>query len=173
MQKTIALVVAYEGFQEKEYHETRRVLEAADFKVTTVSDASGFATDHTGLVVPVDVTLDKFQPALCDGFFVIGGPGALEHLDNSVTYRILNEMYALQKPYGAICIAPRILAKAEVLRHKKATCWDADNGTADLFEQHAVTFTKKPVVTDGCVVTADGPQAATEFGKAIIDCMRS
>lgn len=173
MQKIIALVVAYKGFQRTEYYETKRVLESAGFKIITVSNASGFATDHTDQMVAIDVCLDTFQPALCDGLFIIGGPGALTCLDNSVTYRILNELYALQKFYGAICIAPRILAKAEVLRHKHATCWDGDNKAAEVFMHHAVILKKEHVVIDGYVITADGPHSAAEFGKAISECLIS
>ena len=99
---------------------------------------------------------------------MIGGPGTLDCLDNPVTYKLLNEVFALQKPYGAICLAPRVLAHAELLQNKNATGWDGDGHLQDVFTAHNVTYVHEPVVIDGNIVTANGPQAATDFGAAIV-----
>ena len=167
MTKKVVLVVASTGFQHDEYHHTYDALVKAGIRVTTASDKKGQATAHDGSTVHVDVALDDVQIALCDGIFLIGGRGALRFLDTPVVYRLFNEALVTAKSYGAICIAPRILAKAQVLCGKKATCWDDDHATQAIFDEHQVTFIHEPVVVDGKIITANGPLAATAFGQAI------
>ncbi len=171
--KKILLVIVGVGFQQKEYFDTREVLEAAGFRVTTASDISGEATAKDGSTVAVDVILEKVDPKNFDGIFFIGGSGALEHLDNQESNRILNEAMILQKPYGAICIAPRILARAHVLVGKKATGWDGDGILAQIFAQNNVEYIREPVVVDGNIVTGNGPDVAREFGGAIVQLLTS
>lgn len=165
--KKVLLVIASNGFQPKEYGDTKAALEASDIVVLTASDQAGEAISKDGLTAKVDLPLEKVDAHEFDGVFFIGGPGALEHLDNQESNRILNEAMIAQKPYGAICIAPRILAKAHVLVGKKATGWDEDDKLPEIFAQNNVEYLKEDVVVDGKIVTANGPLAATAFGEAI------
>lgn len=168
MTKKVVLVVASNGFQQKEYHDTYAVLVKAGVQITTASDKKGQAIAHDGSMVHVDMLIEDIQPILFDGVFFIGGRGALKCLNTPVSYKLLNELMAVGKPYGAICIAPRILAWAHVLKGKKATCWNDDEVVQDIFDAQGVTFVHESVVTDGNVVTANGPLAATDFGHAIV-----
>jgi len=165
--KKILLVVAGEGFQHQEYFDTAKVLKHADFEVHIASDISSDAISDNGEKIAVDCILEKVNPIDFDGIFFIGGPGALKHLDNQESNRILNEMMILERPYGAICIAPRILARAHVLVGKRATGWDEDNELAQIFAQNNVEYVRESVVVDGNIVTANGPEAAHAFGEAI------
>lgn len=166
-EKVILLVVAFHNYQPIEYGDTKQVLASAGLLVKTASDQMGTATTKDGSTTSVDIVLSDVNPADYAGVFFIGGPGALEHLDTQESNRILNEAMLAQMPYGAICIAPRILAKANVLTGKKATGWDDDGKLAEIFAQNNVEYVREPVVVDGNVVTANGPGAAREFGEAI------
>ena len=73
---------------------------------------------------------------------------------------------------GAICIAPRILAKAGVLKNVHATGWDGDGELQRVFDTYGVIRVEESVVMDGVVVTAHGPAAARDFGKKIIEVLR-
>jgi len=166
--KKVLLVVAHVDFQPKEYFDTKAALEQAGLEVVTASNLLGEATAKDGTKIPVAQVLESVDPTNFDGIFLIGGPGALEHLDNQETNRVLNECMIAQKPYGAICISPRILAKAHVLVGKKSTGWDGDQKLAEIFAQNNVEYVREPVVVDGIVVTANGPEAARAFGEAIV-----
>lgn len=170
MDKKVVLVVASNGYQQEEYNETCKALIKAGVNVTTASDKSGMAMAHDGSTVKVDLSLDALTVAAFDGIFLIGGRGAMKGkcLDTPLVHRLLNEAYALGKAYGAICVSPRILAEAQVLRGKRATAWDGDSLTQGVFNAGSVTFVHEPVVVDGNVVTANGPQAASAFGQAIL-----
>lgn len=168
MQKKVILLVASDGYQPVEYGVTKDTLQAADITVLTASDKPGTATAKDNSTTTVDLTVDQINPHTIDGLFIIGGPGALTWLDTPQVHTILQKLMALDKPYGAICIASRILAKAGVLGNKQATGWDGDDKLDGIFEEHAVTYVRQPSVIDGKVVTAVDPLAAESFGKNIL-----
>jgi len=178
----VLLIVASQGYQPIEYGHTRQMLEEAKIKVEVASNFKHDAVAnpnqpkpcscnkaaHQYQVVPVDFELSEVDVVKYDGIFIIGGPGALGFLDTKITHEIIQKMAKSGKAFGAICISPRILAAAGVLDGKRATGWDEDNKLTGIFKQHKVTYVKEPVVTDGSLVTANGPAAAIEFGKAIV-----
>ncbi|OGZ07941.1 MAG: hypothetical protein A2942_03110 [Candidatus Lloydbacteria bacterium RIFCSPLOWO2_01_FULL_50_20] len=164
----VLFLIAQEGFQTKEYHDPKRVLEGAGHTVLTASMDGETATSNTGEKTPVDLALHEVHAENYDAVFAIGGPGAPKFLDNDETARIMKEAEARPgMPYGAICFSSRILAKAGVLNGKRATGWDGDGRLAEIFEEYGVRYERLPVVTDGRVVTADGPASAEEFGNTI------
>jgi putative intracellular protease/amidase len=174
MNKTIVLLIASDGYQQVEYGVTKDVLlQSKQVNVLTASDKPGTATAKDGSTTTVDLTIDQIDPHAIDGLFLIGGPGALTCLDTQKVHKLLQELMALNKPYGAICISSRILAKAGVLGNKKATGWDGDEKLNGIFDEHGVTYVRKPEVTDGHIVTATGPSAAESFGKSIVQVLQS
>jgi putative intracellular protease/amidase len=169
--KSVLFVIAYEGYQQVEYNDAKKVLESHGFTVITASTKPGAAVAKDGSTTPIDILLDKVKATDYAGIYFIGGPGALEYLDNNASYQLLTQAAQHNVPYGAICIAPRILAKAGVLVDKKATGWDEDKELAKIFQDHDVTYIKLPVVVDGTIITATGPSAAKEFGNAIVQLL--
>ncbi|MFH1947206.1 MAG: DJ-1/PfpI family protein [Candidatus Magasanikbacteria bacterium] len=171
--KKILLLIASEGYQPLEYGEPKRILESAGHKVFTVSDKSSMAlAAYDGSSTNVDLTLDEISVDSGDALFLIGGPGALDHLDNEKTYNLLQAWEKTGKPYGAICVSPRILAHAGVLKSKKATGWNGDNELAGIFMEAGVDYIRESVVVDCNVITGSGPEVAEEFGRAIIGVLK-
>jgi protease I len=168
MKKKVLLVVAQEGYQQVEYGEPKKILQAADIDVVTASTLAGAAIAKDGSTTHVDIVLDKVNVSDYDGIFFIGGPGALEHLDNEKSYRIIKAAAEKGMPLGAICVSPRILAKTGVLVNKRATGWNDDKELNALFRQYNVDYVPEDVVIDGNIVTAEGPHAAKKFGQAIV-----
>lgn len=166
--KKVLLMISETGFQEQEYNDTKKVLEEAGVQVVTTSDEPKEAIGHKGARQKIEVTLDKINPREYDGIFVIGGPGALDHLNVPKVHKVLTEFFALDKPYGAICISPRILAQADLLQDKQAACWNGDEKAEAVLAAHGAVFVDESVVTHGKIVTANGPDAAVDFGKAIL-----
>ncbi len=164
----VLFIIAHEGFQPTEYREPKKVLQDAGFTIVTASDAAGHATDADGQTVPVDLTLNHVRVKEYDGIIFIGGPGALEHLDNAASYTIIKAAMDRHMPLGAICIAPRILAKAGALTRKRATGWNGDNQLEEFFKTYDVIYLPEPVVVMDQVVTASGPQAAKLFGQEML-----
>lgn len=167
--KKIGLVVASEGFQFDEYDRTSEIIESSNkAQVITISDQAGTAASSNNKTIDVDLTLKQVDTTKLDGLYFIGGPGALEKLDNNISYNLLEQMQILNKPLGAICISVRILAKAGVLKNRKATGWNGDNKLETIFKRYQVEYVDTLVVTDGLIVSAKGPDAAIEFGREIL-----
>lgn len=171
MPKKVALLIAYKDFQAIEYGDTKRVLQKGGISVVTVSDQAGSAQATDGSTAVVDTTVDQINAADYDGIFIIGGVGTLDHLDTSVVHALIKKVSELNKVFGAICIAPRILAHAGVLKGRTFTGWDGDKQLATLCTDHFCTFEKKSVVRDGNLITANGPSAAHDFGEAIVHAL--
>jgi putative intracellular protease/amidase len=165
---TIALIIAEEGFQTKEYNDTKHMLESAGHKVITVSVHGGVAISNINEHIAVDMSLDKLSLDAVDGVYLIGGPGALRAFDNPQVYNFLTKVRDLpEKAYGSICVSTRVLAKAHVIEGMHATGWNGDRQLGDILSAGGATYVPQPVVEDGRVITADGPISAAGFGTAI------
>ena len=168
--KKVALIIAFEDFKDEEYFLPREILESNKVNVTVVSNNLGQAKGTAGNEVEVDVLLQDVLVEDYQAIVFIGGPGALKNLDNSESYQIAHQAVAENKILAAICIAPTILAKAGVLKNKQATIWSSalDKSPIKTLEAHGAVYQDKNVVIDGKIITANGPQAAQEFGQALV-----
>ena len=90
---TILLIIASQGFQHIEYSDTKKVIEDAGFSIITASDKAGTATAKNGTTASVDLTLDHVIANNYAGIFFIGGPGALEHLDNNTSIKFCKKHF--------------------------------------------------------------------------------
>lgn len=165
--QTALLIIAFEGFQDHEYTGTRKGLVDGGFKITVASTEVGTCTGKFGEIVESTIALEDVDVTNYDRIAFIGGPGAFALASNPEALRIANEAYREEVPLGAICIAPTILAKAQVLSGKNATVWNGDGQQQNLLETYGATYTGETVTVDGIVVTGNGPEAADEFGKTL------
>lgn len=165
---SVVFVVANEGYQPIEYAVPKKLLEQAGIIVLTASNKLAPAIAKDGSSCTVDMLVQDINPDDIDGVFIVGGPGALDALDNPTTYHMLKQISAAQKKIGAICISSRILAQAGLLNDKQATGWNGDNELQGIFKQHNVHYKAHDVVLDGDILTATGPEAAREYGEQII-----
>lgn len=167
--KKAAFFIAFKGFRDEEYAEPKKILENNNVKVTTVSTQKGKAEGKFKMTADVDITINELNPDEYDILILIGGPGALEYLDNDKVIEIFKNFYSKGKPIGAICISPVILAHAGLLNGKKATVWP--DGKDELIKNGA-NYTGNPVEVDSNIITANGPTAAKEFGQKILEILR-
>lgn len=160
------VIIAAQGFQDKEFEGTRNGLIDGNFDIVLGSTDRGPCTGKFGSKLEATVALRDCSIADYDRVAFIGGPGAHKLADDTDAQNIARATVAANKPLGAICVAPTILAKAGVLKGKNATVWDDGEGTQiNLLKFHGAVYTDKSVVTDGIIVTGNGPEAAEEFGK--------
>jgi len=172
--KKAAVLIAFRNFRDEEYFVPKEILESGGVKVVTVSTQEGIAIGADGGDVKIDLTLDKLNIEDYAAIIFIGGPGALDYLDNEDSYRIVRETIKQNKILAAICIAPTILARSGALEGKKATVWASplDKSSIKTLRENRVEFIEKAVVQDGSIITANGPAAAKEFGEKIIDTIK-
>jgi len=167
--KNILIIIASNGFQEKEYGDTRFELEKAGCSVKTAS-SKPIAVGANGLRVQCDLLLDNVDPNHFDAIVWIGGPGSREYFDHPVAHDICRETLSQSKLLGAICAAPGILARAGVLKDKKMTCWPGEE-LVEMVVLEGANYTEAEVEQDGLLITGNGPMAAHSFGKKIADAL--
>ena len=167
----------------------KEILEAAGAEIKTASNSEsaksadeggeedlssstkmGRALGADGGEVEIDLLVSDLNPAYFDAIVFIGGPGCLENLDNENSYKVVKETVSQNKVLAAICVSPIILAKAGVLEDKKATVWSSalDRGPVAILKENGAIYQDKTVVTDGKIITGNGPEASEEFGEAIL-----
>ena len=169
MGKNIAIFIAFQGFRDEEYIEPKKALEAAGHKVTTVSTAKGEARGKFRLTAQVDRTVDEVRAEDYDALALVGGPGALEHLDNPKVHALFRRAAELGKVYGAICISPVVLAHAGLLKGKTVTCWPDGAGEV---EKGGGKYTGAELEIDGRLITASGPVPARRYGQALAEALK-
>jgi len=172
--KKIVIVIAFRDFRDQEYFMPKEVLTAAGAEIKTASTEIGTAIGADGGEVEVDLLVKDLNPTDFDVLVFIGGPGCLKYLDNEDSYNLCRETVSQDKVLASICISPVILAKAGVLEGKKATVWSSpmDKSPIKILEERGAVFQEESVVVDGKIITANGPAAAENFGRAIIETLK-
>ena len=103
----------------------------------------------------------------------VGGPGARNYFDNQTALGLARKFLEEDKLVTAICIGPAILAKAGVLKNKQATIWARPNKMegVEILKENGAVYVVQDVVIDGNIITANGPEAAENFGKKILEVL--
>ncbi len=167
--KRIAMFIAFQGFRDEEYLEPKKVLEAAGHEVTTVSTSKGEARGRFGAAAQVDRTVNEIAPADYDALTLVGGPGALEHLDKPEIHELFRGAMEAGKLIGSICISPVVLAHAGLLKGRRVTCFPDG---ADEVRRAGGEYTGKDLETDGKLITASGPAPARKYGEALVEALK-
>jgi protease I len=167
-------VIAFRNFRDPEYFLPKEILENSGIEVKTASNKKGIAIGAEGGEVEVDFLIEEVNPKDFDAIIFIGGPGCLEALDNEKSYNLIKQTVDFKKILGAICIAPVILAKSGVLEGKKATVWSSpfDRAPIKILKENGANFVDENVVQDGKIITANGPEAAKDFGRKILEMLK-
>jgi protease I len=166
--KRVLMVIASQQFRDEEYLVPKGLLEAAGAKVTTASSKLGPAKGMLGAVAKPDILLKDAKSADFDAIVFVGGGGAKEYWSDATAHKLATEFNAKGKPTSAICIAPVTLANAGLLKGKAMTAWP------DVVERIVGKGGVKKTegcVRDGNIITADGPESAEAFGKALVEAL--
>jgi protease I len=171
--KKAVMIIAFRNFRDEEYFVPKEILEKAGIEVKTASNKIGTAIGADGGDTNVDLLISQIKVSDFDAIIFVGGPGCLDALDNEDSYKVARETVSQNKVLAAICISPVILAKAGVLKGRRATVWnDFAKTQAKILEKEGAIFEGKPVVVDGKIITANGPKAAKEFGNTILELLK-
>ena len=159
----VLMIVAPQEFRDEEYLHPREELEKKGARITVASLTTNECAGRFGAKVTPDISIDKVDVDDYDAVVFVGGGGSKVYFDNDTALRIAKEFATKGKVTSAICIAPMILANAGLLKGRKATAWDHE----DDIKNAGGTYTGNPVEVDGNIITANGPDAARDFGREI------
>ena len=162
--KKAVFIIAPVNFRDEELFQPKAILEKAGVSVTIACLVKGTAKGKLGATARPDILLKDVNVSDYDAVVFIGGGGAAVYLDDPAAHRLAQEAVKENKILAAICIAPAILARAGVLKGKKATVFPDD---ASELTAHGAVYTGKIIEKDGNIITGCGPEAATQFGQAL------
>lgn len=168
MEKRVVMVIAQKNFRDEELEEPKTILQRNGISVTVASAAKRTAVGKLGAVVQPDAALADINAGDFDAVVFVGGGGAAQYFDDPAALGLAGAAYDACKVVAAICIAPVILARAGLLKGKRATVFPEDS---DAIAAVGAQYTGKPVEVDGKIITANGPAAAGAFGTALVKAL--
>lgn len=160
--KTALLLIA-EGFEEIEAVTICDVLRRGHIQVSMAGLGGISVCGAHDIIVQTDILLADVGETLFDVIILPGGMGGTENLLGSDTVTTLLQRHAKAgKLVGAICAAPWVLAKADLLTGKQATIYPG------LEDKIPAPCDSAAVVQDGNIITSKGPATAMEFSLALV-----
>jgi protease I len=167
-QKKALFIIAPKNFQEQEFSRPFAILNQNNVAITVASTTMPEAVGGKGSKARVDMLLKDARADDFDAIVFIGGPGAAQYIDDPTAHKLAQDAVKGRKVLAAICIAPRILGKAGVLKGKKATVFPSEG---EKLKADGARYTGKAVERDGRIITADGPDSAQAFGQEIMKAL--
>jgi len=169
-EKKVLMIIAERNFRDEELLKPRKILEDGGVKVIVASTSLQQARGMLGATVKPDILLSSVKVQDYDVITFVGGSGASQYWNDPLAHSVAQEAVEKGKILCAICIAPVTLANAGVLSGKKATVFSSE---ISKLEAKGAIYTGKPVQVEGKIITGEGPQAAEEFGEAIVKALEN
>jgi protease I len=167
----ILIVVAKEGFRDEEFKDPFDVFMQHNIEVRVISTEAGKCFGKLGMIIKADLSfsdidLDKDIDDY-SAIMLVGGPGARDLVGIEKLEQIIKSFMDKDKIVSAICFAPTILAKANLIKGKKVTVWNGDGKQEPVMKEHDVNYIDEEVVKDGKLITGRDYKAATRFGETV------
>lgn len=175
-EKKVLIVIAPHNFRDEELTQPIHRLENAGILFEIISTTRGLAVGMLGGKMLIDKTIADLAAGDSTGYTalcIVGGSGAPEYLwNNPLLIDLVRTFDKRGAIMSAICLSPVVLAQAGVLKEKRATVWNDDQAIAEIRAGGGI-FTSEPVVVDGRIITANGPNASDAFGEKLTKAVLS
>jgi len=169
--KNILMVIAPKNFRDEELNHPKEIFEKEGAKVTIGCKQMGKCSGMLGATATPNILIKDAKANDYDAVIVVGGNGSPEHLWNdSQLHKLIQEADKSNKVIAAICLSCAVLAKAGILKNREATVYETPESLKEL-QNGGAKFIKKDVIVFGKTITANGPAAAKDFGKAITEAI--
>jgi protease I len=164
----VLMIIAPIDFRDEEYFDTRKVLEDDGNEIVVANSTGQPSKSKFGKVVNPDKNFYNIDAKDFGAIVFVGGAGSSQYFDNKRALDLAREFNEDEKVVAAICIAPSILANAGILNGRRATAFPSERENINAVG----TFTGSSVEVDEKIITANGPDAAVEFGKKIAEAIK-
>jgi len=165
----VLFVIAPSDFRDEELFYTKEVVEAAGYKTAVASTTLNEAVGMLGGRAKPNLLVSKANLSEYSAVVFVGGQGVETNNlpENPGVLKLAVDAVEGGKVVAAICIAPRILAAADLVRGRKVTGFN-DTETVSSLKNAGAVYTTRAVEVDGKLITADGPSSARKFGEEIV-----
>ncbi|MDR2676924.1 MAG: DJ-1/PfpI family protein [Endomicrobium sp.] len=166
--KKVVFITAPVAFRDEEYYKPKDIFENACVEVITASVKIGeligrFGYKTISTILIQNINIDNFNAIV-----YIGGNGANIFFNNHYALKLANDFFKHDKVIASICIASVVLANSGILNGKRATVFS--DGKEILIKKGAL-YTGNRLEIDKNIITANGPEVAEDFGKAILSAI--
>jgi protease I len=174
-EKIRALIgVSPTDYNEEELSEVISALERAGIYYDIASTRSGTLTGMGGGSAEASLSFEEVQSEGISSYaaiILIGGEGAMTTLyDDATLHNIVRQFDQENKIISAICASPVVLSRAGILNGKRITLF-GDPVSIEEVQSNGAIVSEEPVVTDGRIITGNGPYASSEFGNAVVTAL--
>ncbi len=169
------LIMASDGFEQDELFVPLALLRERGCAVALAapvrSPIQATVLDDPGRTIRPDLLIAEAAVGEWDALLLPGGLINPDHLrQDAAAVALVRGFVEGGKVVGAICHAPWLLVEADVLRGRRVTGWrsiltDLRNAGAEVVDA--------PVVSDGPLVTARGPDDAAAFARAMLAALEA
>jgi protease I len=163
----VIFIIAQNDFRDEEYLIPRDRFEGLGAEITIASKDTTVAKGMLGLSVKPDKRLRDISLKDYDIVILVGGSGSVVFWSDEELHINLAEAADSGRIIGAICLAPGTLAKAGILKGKRATVYGTP-GAKNLLKEEEAIYTGNHVERDDNIITADGPAAAKAFADEVV-----
>lgn len=162
----ILMVIAPQRFRDEEVFQPLDEFLKAGHRVELASTQPGICTGTRGGSIEVGLALKDVNLTAYDALVFAGGGGTTLLFDDVNARELARKAAVQNKILAAICLAPVILARAGVLKGKKAT---VSGQKAAEIESLGAIYTGPGVTVDGNLITANAPKASQIFAQKICE----
>ena len=161
------LVPIAPGFEEIETITIVDILRRAGARVILAGTVRGVLEGSRGVKIVPDELLDSVMEDNFELICLPGGQPGTDNLKNDVRIgSLLKRMFKEDKLIGAICAAPIILKKNNILENKFIT---SHPSVESVFKTE--NYLCERVVVDGNLITSQSPGTAMEFALKLVEIL--
>jgi protease I len=168
----ILMVIAPKNFRDEELFVPKEFFESKKIAVDVASTVKTPVHSMRGRAVTPNLKISEIVFDDYDSVVFVGGIGVDDErlYENKEYVDLAKKAYLKGKIVAAICIAPKILASAGILKNKKVTVFSSG---MEYIRSKGATVSTQDVVQDGMIITASGPNAARKFAETIYNMLSS
>lgn len=166
MKKKIAVLLA-DGFEETEAIVPSDVLVRLGCTVIHAGIRDRIVTGSHGFRIETACLLKDLNADELDAVFLPGGlPGATNLRDDASVIELIRKLRSADKIVSAICAAPIVLDRADIVGTRKVTGYPGSESMAE-----HLSYTGNRAESDSGIVTGKGPGASFDFAFALAETL--
>jgi protease I len=164
--RAVLVFLPQQLYSGEEFEPTLAQLTRAGLQTSIASSDTGVAASMDQVLVKPDLALRDADVADYAGLVLIGGSGAALCWRDSLLNARCREFAESGRVVAAIGVAPIALARAGVLKGRRATVF-RDRSAISALKEEGARFSFRGVVVDRNIVTAASSEQARAFGQAV------
>lgn len=134
-------------------------------------------TCYWNLIVKPELLFDKIKADEFDALAIPGGAASAGFFEDAYDERFLNlikEFDRHSKVIASICVAALPVGKSGVLKNRKATTWDLNEGKRrkELADFGAIVQDEQ-IVVDNNIITSTGPATSLDVAFKLVEMLTS